>query len=471
MGFRVFNTLSRSLEPFVPLDSAGKKVGIYCCGPTVHDFAHIGNFRTFVFADIVRRHLTFHGFDVRHVMNITDVEDKIIRRVNESGKSLAEFTGEFEQAFFADLEALSCQMPHDRPHATAFIGPIIKLIKKLESTGIAYKANDGSVYFSIEKYREAGNKYGQLLNINLDEMRPGERVSSDEYEKESIADFALWKAAKPGEPTWASPWGAGRPGWHIECVAMSLGILGDGFDLHGGGSDLVFPHHTNERAEAIAAGREFATHWMHNAMLNIGGEKMSKSLGNFTTIQALLDEHPLNARALRLLLLQTHYRKTMELNADVIAQGRAAIERLDAMARKAGAAGVTLDDDARDQQAVDEFIAAMDDDLATPEAMAVVFALARRANAALDAGDAGASALVATTVDLAGALGVVVGAGAPTSHDNASDHDAEIDAYVEARTKARANKDFAEADRIRHELIGRGIVVEDTANGSVWHRS
>ncbi|MDP6337163.1 MAG: class I tRNA ligase family protein, partial [Verrucomicrobiota bacterium] len=245
MGLNVFNTLSRSVEPFVPLDPNGKKVGLYCCGPTVHDYAHIGNFRTFVFADVVRRYLTFRGFDVRHVMNITDVEDKIIRRVNESGKSLSEYTGEFEKAFFNDLEALGCLVPDERPHATKFIGPIIKLIKKLEENGIAYRAGDGSVYFSIEKYREAGNRYGQLLNLNLDEMRPGERVSSDEYEKESVADFALWKARVPedGEVFWKSPWGEGRPGWHIECSAMSMELLGPSFDLHLGGEDLVFPHH------------------------------------------------------------------------------------------------------------------------------------------------------------------------------------------------------------------------------------
>jgi cysteinyl-tRNA synthetase len=244
---------------------------------------------------------------------------------------------------------------------------------------------------------------------------------------------------------------------------MSLDVLGDGFDLHGGGTDLVFPHHTNERAEAIAAGREFARHWMHNAMLNIGGEKMSKSLGNFTTIQALLDEHPLNGRALRLLLLQTHYRKTMEINADVMAQARAAIERIDAMARKATAAGVTADGPERETAAVDTFRAAMDNDMGTPEAVATIFETVRRANAALDAGD-DAAALVATVHDLAGALGLPVG------HTATGDDDAEIDELVAARTEARLAKDFAEADRVRDELTSRNIIVEDTPSGPVWHR-
>ncbi len=254
---------------------------------------------------------------------------------------------------------------------------------------------------------------------------------------------------------------------------MSLGILGDGFDLHGGGDDLVFPHHTNERAEAIAAGRDFARHWMHNAMLNIGGEKMSKSLGNFRTVRDLLDEHPLNGRALRLLLLQTHYRKTMEINAEVMAQARGAVERLDALGRKAVAAGVDLDGPGRDDDAVQAFRTAMDDDMATPEAVATIFDLVRRANAALDAGD-DATALVATAVDLAGALGLRIDGAGSRDGDGTGDGDGdddEIDELVAARTAARDAKDFAEADRIRDELAARGIVVEDTPSGPVWRRA
>jgi len=250
---------------------------------------------------------------------------------------------------------------------------------------------------------------------------------------------------------------------------MSLGILGDGFDLHGGGTDLVFPHHTNERAEAIAAGRDFAQHWAHNAMLNISGEKMSKSLGNFTTIQTLLDEHPDNSRALRLALLQTHYRKVMELNPDVMAQSREGLKRLDAMARKAAAAGVASDGTERDTTAVAAFTAAMDDDLGTPEGVATMFETIRRANAALDAGDAAAAALVATAIDLAKAMGLEVEPGGSGSGGDQAG-DSEIDALVSARTEARTNRDFAEADRIRDELTARGIVVEDTPNGPVWHR-
>jgi cysteinyl-tRNA synthetase len=283
--------------------------------------------------------------------------------------------------------------------------------------------------------------------------------------KEDPLDFALWKAAKPDEPTWPAPWGAGRPGWHIECVAMSLGILGDGFDLHGGGSDLVFPHHTNERAEALAAGRSFAQHWVHNAMVNIGGEKMSKSLGNYTTVEALLDEHRDNARALRLALLQTHYRKTMEINPEVMAQARAGLERLDAMGRKAVAAGVPTDASERDAPAVTAFVGAMDNDLGTPEAIATVFETIRRANGALDAGSEEAAVLVATALDLAGALGLFL---ETTGRDGT---DRTIDDLVAARTQARTDRDFAEADRIRDQLTELGVVVEDTPNGPIWHRS
>src|SRR5215469_13661767 len=250
MGLKFFNTLSRSVQEFAPL--APPKVGMYCCGPTVYDFAHIGNWRTFIFADLVRRHLEFKKFAVTHVMNITDVEDKIIKGVRETKTTLPEFTGKYEAAFFEDLKALNCLEPHQKPHATGFIPEIIALIEQLLARGFAYKAADGSVYFSIEKYRGAGCVYGKLLKLNFDELRTGERVKSDEYAKESIADFALWKARVPEDGTvfWPSPFGEGRPGWHIECSAMSTEILGPTFDLHLGGEDLVFPHHEDEIAQS-----------------------------------------------------------------------------------------------------------------------------------------------------------------------------------------------------------------------------
>ena len=507
MGLKVFNTLSRSIEPFVPLNPAGKKVGIYCCGPTVHDFAHIGNFRTFVFADIVRRYLTFRGFDVRHVMNITDVEDKIIRRVNESGKSLAEFTGEFEQAFFADLEALGCQMPHDRPRATAFIGPIIRLIKKLESTDIAYKANDGSVYFSIDKYREAGNKYGQLLNINLDEMRPGERVSSDEYEKESIADFALWKARVPedGEVFWDSPWGEGRPGWHIECSAMSLKHFGEQFDIHGGGHDLRFPHHEAEifQSECCTGKEPLVQYWMHNGFVNIDGEKMSKSLGNFWTVREALENY--DPLVLRHALLNAHYRSPIDLTEQLLedakghhaklveAYGHALV--IIEQAKKAGMqeaprlpqADVASPDFLTSklgllEKLLQEAAIAMDDDFNSRQALAKVSNGARLIPQILNSEDIDerdTAAFAMYAIDwLEEFAGRVLGL-LPAKDVAMAVHDPSLDPARQAikdqveqllarRAIARAAKDWDSADEIRDALAEMGVSVKDTPDGVVW---
>ncbi len=291
MSLSFFNTLTCEIQTFAPIDPAGKQVGMYCCGPTVYDFAHIGNWRTFVFSDLVRRHLEYKGFAVTHVMNITDVEDKIIRRVRETKTSLRDFTGPYEAAFFADLKVLNCRLPHQAPRATEFIAEIISLIEQLIARGIAYQATDGSVYFSIEKYRGCGCHYGQLVKLNFDEMRTGDRVAADDYEKESLADFALWKARVPddGDVFWASPWGEGRPGWHIECSAMSMKVLGASFDLHLGGEDLKFPHHEDEIAQSEGAtGKPFVKYWLHGAHLLVEGKKMSKSLGNFFTLRDLL---------------------------------------------------------------------------------------------------------------------------------------------------------------------------------------
>ncbi|MEM7140724.1 MAG: cysteine--tRNA ligase [Actinomycetota bacterium] len=461
---QLYDTLTGEIRPLAMRDEG--KLSLYACGPTVYDHPHLGHARQAMTYDIIRRYLEWTGVEVLHAANVTDIDDNIINRANREGSTEPEIAATwkaiYDEAIFDGLDILR---PHIRPHATEYVDQMVGFIETLVDNGSAY-ANDSGVYLRVPHVDD----YGGLVHRSLDDLREGAgaRVEVDEN-KEDPLDFALWKAAKPGEPTWPSPWGEGRPGWHIECVAMSLDVLGDGFDLHGGGTDLVFPHHTNERAEAIAAGRDFAQHWMHNAMLNIDGEKMSKSLNNFRTIQDLLDEHPLNGRALRLLLLQTHYRKTMEINADVMAQARGAIERLDAMARKADAAGVKRDDAMLDKAVLDAdavaaFRAAMDDDMGTPEAVATIFETVRRANAALDAGD-DATTLVATVVDLAGALGVTIG-----DAGTGGDDDAEIDALVAARTEARASKDFAEADRIRDELTVRGIVVEDTPNGPVWHR-
>src|SRR3989454_6580832 len=346
MALKLFNTLSRSLQEFVPLDATGKQLGLYCCGPTVYDFAHISNWRTFIFGDLVRRYLEFKGYAVLHVMNITDVDDKIINRVRETKLSLREFTGKFEAAFFDDLKTLNCRMPHQTPRATEHIPNIIALIDKLIGRGLAYKAADGSVYFSIEKYRNSGCQYGQLVNLNFDEMRVGERVSSDEYAKEAVADFALWKARAPedGEVFWPSLWGEGRPGWHVECSAMSMKLLGPCFDLHLGGEDLIFPHHEDEIAQSEGAGvqpqgQRFVKYWLHGAHLLVEGKKMSKSLGNFFTLRDLLAKG-FAGREIRYLLMTAHYRETFNFTLEGLQGARAALGRIDECVAKLREFGV-----------------------------------------------------------------------------------------------------------------------------------
>ena len=472
MSLSVFNTLSRAIEPFVPLDPKGEKVGLYCCGPTVHDFAHIGNFRTFVFTDIVRRYLNFKGYKVHHVMNITDVEDKIIRRVNESNKSLSEFTREYEDAFFNDLKALGCFMPDDQPHATKFIGPIIELIKKLVKRGIAYRTHDGSVYFSIENYRKVGNCYGQLLNLNLDEMRPGERVSSDEYEKESIADFALWKSRtkEDGKIFWNSPWGEGRPGWHIECSAMSMELLGPSFDLHLGGEDLVFPHHEDEIAQSEGAclqcdGQKFVKYWMHGSHLLVEGKKMSKSLGNFFTLRDLLAKG-FAGREVRYLLISAHYRETFNFTLDNLGGAKTALGRIDECISKLRelAAGENASSN-NDSKLVTSFIKAMDNDLNVSAAWAAVFDWVRNINRQIAAEEIDNKA---ATIELANWEQINKVLGIQTAEEKAP---AEILALAEERQAARKSKDFARSDQIRDELFSKGWAIEDTPKGPRVKRS
>ncbi|HMO65402.1 MAG TPA: cysteine--tRNA ligase, partial [Verrucomicrobiota bacterium] len=396
MSVQLFNTLSRRVEPFVPLDPASRAVGMYVCGPTVHDYAHIGNFRTFVLADLVRRFLTFRGFAVTHVMNVTDVEDKIIRRVREAGTTLREFTAKHADAFFADHRALGCLPPHHAPRATDFIPEIIALIERLLARGLAYRAADGSVYFSIGKYRGCGCHYGRLLNLNLDQLRPGERVAHDEYAKEAVADFALWKARVPedGDVAWPSPWGEGRPGWHIECSAMSMKLLGPSFDLHLGGEDLIFPHHEDEIAQSEgaglqASGRPFVKHWVHGAHLLVEGKKMSKSLGNFFTVRDLLAQG-FTGREIRQLLLTAHYREPFNFTLDGLAGARTALARLDECAAKLAELAGPVDGLSSPPVApvagekverlptgpttlLDPFTGALDDDLNVSAAWAAVF--------------------------------------------------------------------------------------------------
>ncbi len=465
MPLKFFNTLSRSVQDFVPLAPGGKKVGMYCCGPTVYDFAHIGNWRTFVFGDLVRRYLQFKGFDVHHVMNITDVDDKIIKRVRESKTSLREFTSKFETAFFDDLKTLNCLPPTQTPRATEHIQEIISLIEKLMQRGFAYQAADGSVYFSIEKYRASGAQYGQLVKLNFDEMRVGERVRSDEYEKEALADFALWKtrAADDTAVAWPSPWGEGRPGWHIECSAMSMKLLGASFDLHLGGEDLMFPHHEDEIAQSEGAGlqppgQHFVKYWLHGAHLLVEGKKMSKSLGNFFTLRDLLAKG-FNGREIRFQLLQSHYRETFNFTLGGLDSARASLMRIDeCLAKLPEIAGPNQATE--DRALLDAFSAALDEDLNIAGAWGRIFDWVRDTNRRL-AENSFDSTSAASALATWNRLDSVLGIGAPVEVEVP----AEINALLEARETARKAKDFKRADAIRDELKSKGWIVEDTPKG------
>jgi len=464
MALNLHNTISRKVEPFIPLHPAGKEVGMYCCGPTVHDFAHIGNFRTFVFADLVRRYLDFRGYEVTHVMNITDVEDKIIRRVAEQKTTLSEYTAQYQDAFFEDLKILNCVDPHHIPKATDHIPEMIDLIGKLMERGVAYQAPDKSIYFSIDKYQGCGCQYGKLVKLNFDEMRQGERVSDDEYEKESIGDFALWKARvdEDGEVYWPSPWGDGRPGWHIECSAMSMKILGTSFDLHLGGEDLAFPHHEDEIAQSEGAnvqedGKPFVKYWLHGAHLLVEGKKMSKSLGNFYTLRDLLDKG-YNGREIRQLMISAHYRETFNFTLDGLAGARTALNRINECVTKLrGIAGDTHSKPAA--EIITKFTTALDDNLNVSSAWGVVFDWVRDCNRKL-ADNSMAAETAATELAAWERIDTVLGIGIENE-----EAPAQLGELMKERTQAREAKDFARADAIREELTAKGWTIEDTAQG------
>ncbi len=471
---QLYNTLTRRVEPVEPLFPENRQngrpvLGLYCCGPTVYDFGHIGNFRTFVNADLVRRYLEFRGFAINHVMNLTDVEDKIIRRVRETGTPLREFTGRFEQEFFKDLKTLNCLTPHHTPRATEHIAEIIGLILKLEERGIAYRAADGSVYFSIEKHRGCGCRYGQLVNLNFEAMRVGDRVASDEYDKESVADFALWKARAPedGEVFWDSPWGQGRPGWHIECSAMSMALLGPSFDFHLGGEDLAFPHHEDEIAQSEgaglqSAGRPFVKHWVHVAHLLVEGKKMSKSLGNFFTVRDL-QAKGFGGREIRQLLLSASYRETFNFTLDGLEGARSALARIDECIAKLTEQAAPAADAIRETSpdpVEAAFVAALDDDLNVSGAWAAIFDWIRDLNRAMAAGQLSA-AQAAAALAAWRRMDQVLGLGGK----ELSAVPPEVMALAEERVAAKKARDFARADAIRNDLKARGWLVEDTPKG------
>ena len=477
MALKLFNTLSRSLQEFVPLDPNRNQAGMYCCGPTVYDFGHIGNFRTFVFADLVRRYLQFKGYAVRHVMNVTDVEDKIIARVGEAGIPLREYTAKYEAAFFEDLQVLGCLRPHEVPHATDFIPAMIGLIQNLITRGVAYQTPDGSVYFSIEKYRSAGHQYGQLVKLNFEAMRPGERVTNDEYAKESVADFALWKARVPadGAVFWPSPWGEGRPGWHIECSAMSMQLLGPSFDLHLGGEDLMFPHHEDEIAQSEGAGsqspgRRFVKYWLHGAHLLVEGKKMSKSLGNFFTLRDLLNKG-FTGRQIRFLLLGAHYRETFNFTLKGLDGARPALARLDECLLKMRELAGSLRAEAS-AALLGKFVEAMDEDLNISKAWGIVFEWIAETNRLLAknelSAEQAAAALAAwDRLDSVFGLGSTLARpGESIASANLAEIPDEINALLEQRQAARRDKDFKRADTIRGQLKQLGWLIDDTPKGA-----
>jgi cysteinyl-tRNA synthetase len=439
---------------------------MYVCGPTVDGVPHLGHGRFSLVFDVLRRYLLFTGLEVTYVSNITDIEDKIIARAEAAGLPIAEFTAANEALWWAVMDALGVMRPDETPHATAYVDRMIDLVEQLVERGVAYETGDG-VYLSVMDVPG----YGLLARQPLSSLRAGARVEADE-EKRSPLDFVLWKKAKEGEPSWEAPWGAGRPGWHTECVVMSLDLLGDGFDLHGGAIDLIFPHHENERAQAVAVGRDFAHHWVHNGWVTVDGEKMSKSLGNFTSLSDLLERS--DARAYRLLVLRSHYRSPIEVTRETIADAEAGLARLDEMARRFGIGNLLADGpvvdpavasgpdrDDIDPSAVARFRARMDDDLDTPGALAILFELVRSANSAADAGDRGAASRAAATAALLGAsFGLTFLSAASTEVDPAT---AEL---VRRRDEARSERRWDEADTLRGQLEASGWVVEDGPAGT-----
>jgi cysteinyl-tRNA synthetase len=468
---RLYNTLSRSEEEFVPAD--GKTVRMYTCGLTVYARGHIGNFRTFVSLDVLRRALKYQdGYDMRHVMNFTDVDDKTIHASQEAGVPLREYTDRYVAAYLEDAAAMGLEPVEENPRATdeANLRAMVDMVNALDQRGHTYRS-DGSVYFRISTQPD----YGKLARLDHEGIQPGARLDADTYTKHDARDFVLWKATRPGEPTWDYGCGPGRPGWHIECSAMALRLLGPPpIDIHGGGIDLVFPHHENEIAQSEGStGTQFSRFWVHVEFLNLDNEKMSKSVGNVFTVRDILDRG-LRASALRYLLISVHYRKQLTFNWDVLAQAEAAVTRLaDFITRVEAVRGgdAHADVEARVAQAHEAFRAAIAGDLNVPAAQGVLFELVREMNAAMDQGRLGAPD-ARLILDAFEAFDRVLGVLALRRAEDAAPPvpASEIDALIEARREARRARDFARADRIRADLEARGIILEDSAVGTRWKR-
>ena len=461
---KFYNTLNRKKEKFIPIEKG--KVTLYTCGPTVYDFAHIGNLRAFLFEDILRRYLEYEGLEVLHVMNITDIDDKTIRRSQEENLPLIDFTDKYTAAFFEDLKTLNMIPAHHYPRATEFISQMIKTIETLETKGFTYTADDGSVFFKISQYSE----YGKLARLDPEQLKSGERVVEDEYEKKEGRDFALWKGYKStdGDVSWASPWGKGRPGWHIECSVMSTHYLGDHFDIHCGGVDNIFPHHENEIAQSCAAsGEAFVNYWLHNEHLLVEGQKMSKSAGNFYTLRDLLDKG-CSPEAIRYTLISTHYRSKLNFTFDKVITSQKCINKLRELKRRLQ----KIEDDGSEEKSnietenmLSKFSYKLGDDLNISGALGELFVwvnslfvqLDRKTLDCCSAKDA-LSAL--DSIDTV--LGVVGNGGGEVNET--------IQQLIDIRNKARLEKNWAKADEIRNQLDEMDIVLDDTPDGTIWKK-
>ena len=456
---QIYNTMTRKKEELVPLVPG--QISMYACGPTVYNYFHIGNARPFIVFDTLRRYLEYRGYNVRFVQNFTDIDDKMIRRANEEGTTVKELGERFIKEYYHDADALGVRRASNNPRATEHIGEIIALVNGLIEKGHAYATPEGDVYFSVRSFPG----YGKLSGQNIDDLENGARVDPDEAKRDPL-DFALWKAEKPGEPSWDSPWGKGRPGWHIECSAMSMAILGDTFDIHGGGQDLIFPHHENEIAQSEAAtGKPFARYWMHNGYINVDNQKMSKSLNNFFTVRDIAQEFDLEA--VRMFMLAVQYRNPVNFSRDMILQAQTALERLRTAKERLAEATLTPVETAEDAAFLAQlddfktrFNEAMDDDLNTADAIGVLFDFARAANTFVTEprGKAAVEAGKALFSELTGVLGLL-------THEKAEEFPQEALALLEERQAVRKAKNFARADEIRDTLKNMGFTVEDTANG------
>ena len=456
MTIKFYNSLTNQKEEFVPIRKG--EVGMYVCGMTVYDNCHLGHARAMMAFDILARYLRYQNYKVNFVRNITDIDDKIIDRANENSETIDALTDRTIASMHEDFLKLGLELPTNEPRATDHIEGMIKMISGLIDKGHAYHSESGDVFFAVRTFPE----YGKLSNKNIDDLNPGARIKEDESKKDPL-DFVLWKSAKPNEPSWDSPWGLGRPGWHIECSVMSLENLGEHFDIHGGGPDLLFPHHENEIAQSeCASDHKFANYWMHSGLLKINGEKMSKSLGNFAMLKDLFTSyHP---EVIRYYLISSHYRSSLNFDNESLDQARSALTRL----YQAISVASSQESDLHDKS-VSEFIKSMNDDLNTPEALSTLFGLAKLINSSQDTQDQ--SMYASTMRELGKVLGLLNDSSEAFLQYGAKLTDEEIGKKIDERNNARDNKDFQKADQIRDELAAQGILLDDSSDGTSWKKS